>query len=204
MDRKSHFTFFHTDFVESDCFTWVKNFTWFVSACSITIIMQNESHILHGFAVCSGYLTFVCAFISLAFKTWIYRTRTIYGDTIYMVLQIVAVGYLPLVCVHRFSQCLHGFTVSSCWLVLAILQGNHLRRSKLGQRQHPVIPVLTMQVSFCCGPNMKVLEVSSSSPSSSSPSPSSSLSWNRSLPSPRPCQAWLHQEVHRPLFSCFL
>ena len=98
MDRKSHFTFFHTDFVESDCFTWVKNFTWFVSACSITIVMQNESHILHGFAVCSGYLTFVCAFISLAFKTWIYRTRSIYMvPQFYMVLQLVAVGYLPLV-----------------------------------------------------------------------------------------------------------
>ena len=117
MDRKSHFTFFHTDFVESDCFTWVKNFTWFVSACSITIVMQNESHILHGFAVCSGYLTFVCAFISLAFKTWIYKTRTIYiwfynstgfykqqclaiyhlfvftgFHNVYMVLQLVAAG----------------------------------------------------------------------------------------------------------------
>ena len=167
--------------------------------------MQMESHILQGFAVCSGYLTFVCAFISLAFKTWIYRTRTIYmyGSTIYMVLQIVAVGYLPLVCVHKFSQCLHGFTVSSCWLVLAIFQRNHLRRSKLGQRQYRVIPVLTMHFSFCCGPNMKVLEVSSSSPSSLSPTSSSPTS-SRSLPSPRPCQAWLHLGVHHQLFSCFL
>ena len=120
-----------------------------------------------------------------------------------MVLQLVAVGYLPLVCVHKFSQCLHGFTVSSCWLVLAILQRNHLRRSKLGQRQHPVIPVLTMHFSFCCGPNMKVLEVSSSSPSSLSPTSSSPTS-SRSLPSPRPCQAWLHLGVHHQLFSCFL
>ena len=129
------------------------------------------------------------------------------------VLQIVVFGYLPLVCVHRFSQCLHGFTVSSCWLVLAIFQRNHLRRSKLGQRQYPVIPMLTVHFSLCCGPNIKVLEVSSSSPlslsprssspSSSSPSSSSPTS-NRSLPSPRPCQAWRHQEVHHPLFSCFL
>ena len=129
------------------------------------------------------------------------------------VLQIVVFGYLPLVCVHRFSQCLHGFTVSSCWFVLAILQRNHLRRSKLGQRQYPLIPVLTVHFSLCCGPNMKVLEVSSSSPSSLSPrssspsssSPSSSSpTSSRSLPSPRPCQAWLHLGVHHQLFSCFL
>ena len=67
--------------------------------------MVSKFHYHHGFAVCSGYLTFVCAFISLAFKTWIYRTRTIYVvPQFYMVLQLVAVGYLPLVCVLKFSQ----------------------------------------------------------------------------------------------------
>ena len=45
-NHMSHF--FHTDFTESYGFPWLQNFTWFVSACSIIIIMQNESHILHG------------------------------------------------------------------------------------------------------------------------------------------------------------
>ena len=45
-NHMSHF--FHTDFTESYDFPWLQNSTWFVSACSITIIMQNENHILHG------------------------------------------------------------------------------------------------------------------------------------------------------------